>query len=382
MEEKTKYKVSQIILISIILQGIFLAFLYMAWRYYSSLPHFKLERDWAGYLFFVIPFFLILALFTYTNKNSRLSKFAQEKTLKHLVTLPSSLRLAIKLNLFIMGLNFLIIAFANPQFGGKEKEVEIKGLDVAIALDVSNSMLAKDLDPRRDRLKIAKMGIEKLINQLGQDKIAIIIFAGSAYTQLPLTSDKDAAKLFLNGISTDMLSKQGTAIGEAIYESIAALGNNKQSGKAIIIISDGENHEDDAVEAAKEAFSQNIRIYTIGMGSPKGSTIPVYKNGVETGVKKDRDGKTVITKLNEQMLVEIAGAGRGSYVRATASNPGMTEILNEINQLEKASRGSDKFEEYNSEHRPFLWIGILLLIIEILLNTQKNKLWERIVSIK
>jgi Ca-activated chloride channel homolog len=382
MEEKTKYKVSQIILISIILQGVFLAFLYMAWRYYSSLPHFKLERDWAGYLFFVIPFFLILALFTYTNKNSRLSKFAQEKTLKHLVTLPSSLRLAIKLNLFIMGLNFLIIAFANPQFGGKEKEIELKGLDIAIALDVSNSMLAKDLDPRRDRLKIAKIGIEKLINQLGQDKIAVIVFAGSAYTQLPLTSDKDAAKLFLNGISTDMLSKQGTAIGEAIHESVAALGEKKQSGRAIIIISDGENHEDDAVEAAKQAFSQDIRVYTIGMGNPKGSTIPVYRNGVETGVKKDRDGKTVITKLNEQMLVELAGAGGGSYVRATASNPGMTEILSEINQLEKTSRGSDRFEEYKSEHRPFLWLGIVFLLIEILLNTQKNKLWEKVVSIK
>ena len=382
MEEKTNYNVTRIVLMSTTVQAIFGLICFWAWRYYSTLPHFKLEREWAAYLFLLTPLFIVIAGLTYRNKNQRLEKFAHHASLKHLVSLPSSFRLGLKLSLFLCGINFLIIAFANPQFGGKEKQVDLKGLDIMIALDVSSSMLAKDLDPKRDRLKIAKMAIEKLINQLGQDKIGIVVFAGSAYTQLPLTSDKEAAKLFLNGISTDMLSRQGTAIGEAITECIEGLHTDEKSGKAIIVISDGENHEDDALGAAKEALEKGINVFTIGMGSPKGATIPLYKQGKEVGVKKDREGKTVITKLNEEMLIEIASAGGGSYVRATATQPGTDEILRAINELEKANRGSDKFEDYSNEFPIFLLIGTLLLALELLINTEKNKLWEQLVSVK
>ena len=272
------------------------------------------------------------------------------------------------------GYAFLVIALANPQIGSKLIDGERKGIDLMIALDVSTSMLAKDIEP--SRLERSKQSISRLIDQLGNDRIGIVVFAGQAYVQLPITTDYAAAKMFLSAINTNIVPVQGTAIGAAIQLSAKSFDNETHS-RAIIIITDGENHEDDPVKEAKTAADQGINIFTVGMGLPEGAPIPDYDAyNRQTGFKKDRQGNTVVTRLNEGMLQQIAAAGNGIYVRANNTQVGLNKIFDEISKLEKTEFESKIFSDYESRFHYFIALSLLFLIMEILIFERKNK-WLR-----
>jgi Ca-activated chloride channel family protein len=272
----------------------------------------------------------------------------------------------------------IFITLANPQLGSKIEKVQRKGIDMIIAVDISNSMLAEDIKP--NRLSRAKRAISKLVDKLQGDRIGLIVFAGEAYTQLPITTDYSAAKMFLSSVSTDYISTQGTSIANAIELGRATfkeMSEDVQAGKrnrAIVIITDGEDQEEGALEQAKEAAKEGIIIYTIGMGTEKGGPIPLYRGGRMTGYKKDREGHTVITRLNQIELQKIASAGNGIFVRANNSKVGLNKILDEISRLDKTEIESQTFKDYESHFQIFAFLAILFLIIDLLLSERKGKL--------
>ena len=281
-----------------------------------------------------------------------------------------------KFILLLLTVFLLFVSMANIQYGLKEEEVKQKGIDLMIALDVSNSMNAEDLKP--SRLERAKRAIEQLIDKLHGDRIGIIVFAGDAYVQLPITTDYAAAKMYLQTIDTDIVPTQGTAIGTAIDLAMQSFNFDDPTSKAIIIITDGENHEDNPVEAARNAAEKGVYVYTIGMGTPEGAPIPVYKHGKQIGFKKDKEGNTVVSHLNEEMLKEIAQAGNGMYVRATNSNVGLNMILNKINELEKKEFDNKVFKTYEDRFQLTLFPALVLLVIYLLLSDKRSKLAEKL----
>lgn len=264
----------------------------------------------------------------------------------------------------------LVIGIANPQVGTKLEEGKRSGSDIMILLDVSNSMLAGDLNP--NRLENAKRAISQLIDHLHSDRIGIIIFAGEAYVQLPITTDYAAAKLFLNNISTDIVPTQGTAIGAAITMGMKSFDQTSGTSKAMIVMTDGENHEDDAVAAAKAAAAENVTIHVIGLGSPEGAPVPIFKNGNPVGFHKDENNQTVVSKLNEDMCKEISTAGNGVYVRASNANSGLGIIMDQIAKMEKKSYDTKVFKNYEDRFQVFIALAFLLLMLEFFISNRKN----------
>ena len=249
------------------------------------------------------------------GKKKAINKFAKLSTLSKIFNGFSNNRSTFKYILFRLAIGMLIIAASNPQYGENERTVASKGIDIMIALDISKSMMAEDIIDEYNRLDIAKLSIGKLMNELRGDHVGIVVFAGEAYKQLPLTPDYQVAKLFLKNIGTDMISSQGTDIGNAIELCMSSFSEERKNNKAIVIISDGEDHEEMAVKAAKEATEEGVVICTVGMGSEKGVPIPIVRNGKKIGIKKDKDESTVLTKLNEENLIQIAQAGNGTYTK-------------------------------------------------------------------
>lgn len=288
----------------------------------------------------------------------------------------SSFRTGLKASLITASLVFLSIAVADPQIGTKYEEVKREGFDVMIALDVSNSMMAEDLAP--NRLARSKQAISKLIDRLKNDRIGVIVFAGEAFVQLPLTTDHSAAKLFLSSIDTDIIPNQGTAIGAAIELAAQSFDEQNQKNRAIIIISDGENHEDDAMEQATVAAEAGITVHTIGIGSTDGAPIPLYQRGRKLGYRKDKEGNTVISKLNDVMLQQVAGAGDGSYIRANNTKVGLNALFDELEKMERTEYGSKMFTSYEDRFQIFLAIALALLFIELLIPSRKSKLFGHI----
>jgi len=272
--------------------------------------------------------------------------------------------------LFITAYTLLIIGAADPQVGSKMEEVKRKGADLMILLDVSNSMLSQDLAP--NRLENAKRAIAQLIDNMHDDRIGLIVFAGQAYVQLPITTDYSAAKLFLNTINTNMVPTQGTAIGAAIDLGMKSFDFKDGTGKAMIIITDGENHEDDAVAAAKSAADRDVSVHVIGVGSVNGAPVPVYENGHQVGFHTDSAGKTVVSKLNEDMCKEISAAGGGSYVRATNANSGLGIVMDQIAKIQRKTVDTKSYKDFEDRFQFFLGIALLLLIIEFFISTRKN----------
>ena len=270
---------------------------------------------------------------------------------------------------------FLAAAVCGPLIGSKLEEVKRKGADIIIALDVSNSMKAEDIRP--SRLERSKQAISKLIDKLQGDRIGLVVFAGDAYTQLPITTDYGAAKLMLSTVETDIVPRQGTAIGSAIELATSAFSDSSRKHSAVIIITDGENHEDDAVDAAKKAAEQGVKIYTIGMGSPEGAPIPIYNNGARVGFKQDNNGQAVVTKLDAAALQEIAEAGKGKFVRASNSDDGLDIILKEINALDKKEFQAKMFTDYENQFQYFLGASIFLFLLEFMLGEKKSKWFSR-----
>ena len=323
-------------------------------------------------LLVLIPIIILGFILSVRWRKKAIGVFGQLKLVYKLMPMASEFKLRFKFILFAIAIGSLIIGIANPQIGSKMEEVKREGVDLMIAIDLSNSMLAEDLQP--NRLMRAKQSISKLIDRLDGDRIGLIVFAGDAYVQLPITTDYSAAKLFLSTINTSIVPTQGTAIGKAIELSIKSFDLENDQNKAIIVITDGENHEDDAIEKAKEAQELGIFVHTIGMGSAEGGPIPIKNRyGSITSYQKDREGNTIITNLNEGMLKQIAQSGGGSYIRANSTQSGLNALFKEINKMEKKEIGSKVFTDYKDRFQWFIGLAIILLIIETLMKGRKNK---------
>lgn len=325
-----------------------------------------------------VPVMLVVYLVSQYLRKRALSRFGEQRFVELLIPKYSRTRLWIKFIFFSMAWVFLTIAVANPQTGSRLEEVKREGIDLFIALDVSKSMLAEDIVP--NRLERSKQAISRLIDKLQGDRIGMIVFAGRAFVQLPITTDYAAARLFLSTINTDIVPVPGTAIGEAINLAIESFDESDNS-KAIIIISDGEDHEDDPIEAARQAAANGIHVYTIGMGLADGAPIPIYNQyGKRTGFHTDQNGNTVITKLDEQTLQNIAAVGNGAYTRANNIRSGLEFIYNRISELDKAEIESKVFTDYESRFQIFLALALIMLLFEILIATGKRN-WESKISI-
>lgn len=332
---------------------------------------YKFENPDILYALLAVPVFLILFLFYQAWRKKKLKAFTDLELTDSIIPRYPKHKMLIKFLLFSMAFICLVLSLANPQIGSKLQEVKREGVDIMVALDLSNSMLAEDFSP--NRLEKSKRSISKLVDRLHADRIGIVVFAGEAYVQLPLTSDYSAAKLFLRTVSTDIMPTQGTAIGEAIELSVRSFDEKSKAGKAIIVITDGENHEGDAAAAATAAADKDIKVFTVGMGSAKGVPIPVYRGGRRVDYRKDREGNSIVTRLNEDMLKEIAGAGSGMYIRASNSGSGLDIIMDELESMEKAEYGTKIFTDYEDRFQYPLFLGLLFLIIELFISEKRNK---------
>ncbi len=328
------------------------------------------------YALTVVPVFIILFIAMRMMKRKAWKKLGDAVLLGQLAASVSKGKPLVKMILFSLAYSLLVIGLANPQIGTKLEEVKREGVDVIIALDVSNSMKAQDIRP--DRLERSKQAISRFINKLENDRIGIIVFAGQAYVQLPITTDFNAAKLFLSTIDTDIIPTQGTAIGTAIDLALQSFVGEDNKHKALVIITDGENHEDDAIESARKANEQGVLIHTIGMGSTDGAPIPVYHSGVQVDFMKDEDGNTVITKLDQTVLEQIAAEGKGIFVRASSGDDGLETIMKEIGKMDKKSFGTKQFSNYEDRFQYFLGAGLFLLLLEFIISNRKSKWMEKL----
>ena len=299
-----------------------------------------------------------------------MSALGDKKIVTMMIPQVSFSRPWLKFILFTVAYAFLIIGAADPQIGSKMEEEKRKGADLMILLDVSNSMLSQDMAP--NRLENAKQAIAQLIDNLHDDRIGIIVFAGEAFVQLPMTTDYSAAKLFLNTINTNMVPTQGTAIGAAIDLGMKSFDFKDGTGKAMIIITDGENHEDDAVAAARNAAEKDVMVNVIGMGSAEGAPIPIYQNSKQVGFHTDSAGHTVVSKLNEDMCKEITAAGNGAYVRATNANSGLNIVMDQIGKVQRKTYDSKTFKDFEDRFQFFLGFAFLLLMVEFFVSNRKS----------
>lgn len=323
----------------------------------------------------IIPVLILLFILTKLWRKKALQKLGDIHIVSQMMPTSSPTKLTLRFVLFTIAILFLIFGIVNPQIGSKLEEVKREGSDIIICLDVSNSMKAEDYSP--NRLEKAKQSIEKLIDKLNNDRIGIIVFAGEAYVQLPITIDYAAAKLFLENIDVDAVQTQGTVISAAIELAENSFGTEEGKNKSIIIISDGESHDDNAVSAARSAAEKGTVIHTIGIGSPEGSPIPVYKNRIQTGFRKDKEGNTVVTKLNEAAMQEIASAGNGVYIRASQGEIGLLALREKINTMQKTTYDSKVYTDYEDRFQFFIGIALFLLLIESMLTERKSKWWAK-----
>lgn len=365
-----KYKLQNSILAILICEAIFWLTAGVIYFYFNKyVVEFRFEKPIYLWGLVLIRSLILLFLASYYAKNRKLKKFASRKMRKNLIDGLSTYRIIIKFLLFIYGLSFLIIAWANPQFGKNEKKMKTSGIDIMVALDVSNSMLAKDLDDSRNRLEIAKLSIAKLLRQLKGDRVGIVVFAGTAYNFIPITNDYDYIKTEMLAIDPGMISTQGTALGAAIEVSMQSFEEDSKTQKAIILFTDGENHEDNAVQLAKKAVGEGIKIFTVGMGSNKAAPIP-EKNG--KGFHTDQNGNTVLTKLNPEMLQDIAKMGGGIYEQAQRTNVEFDNILTSIGKIEKSTFKQKTFLEYEDRFQWFLSVGLILILFNTILPSNKR----------
>lgn len=322
----------------------------------------------AQYLLFLIlvPFFFIIQAVVLKIRKRRIRKFGDEALVSRLMPSYSEGKTWIRLLLFSIGFIFFIIGLSRPQIGARLKEHETKGAEIMIVLDVSNSMLAEDYSP--NRLERAKLAISRLVDKLRDERIGLIVFAGNSFVQLPITTDYVSAKMFLNSISTESVPVQGTAMGEAIGTAMKSFSLQSEKSRAVIVITDGENHEDDPVEAARQAAELGVRVFTIGVGSPEGKPIPF-----EGELLKDKNSEIVVTRLDESILKDVADAGNGLYVRAGTSEFGLNPVIAEIKKMEDEKYSSVVFEEYDEQFMNFFAIALIFFVLEMLVGDRKPK---------
>jgi Ca-activated chloride channel family protein len=305
------------------------------------------------------------------NRKKLIKKYGEYSLVVKLIPESSGTMAWLKFSVFLTGLFFILIGMANPQIGTKMVEAKSTGVDIVIALDVSNSMLCDDIKP--SRLERSKQMIYKLIDKLQGDRIGLIVFAGEPFIQLPMTSDYSAAKMFVNTISTDLMPTQGTAIGSAIDMGVEFFNFAKEKPKALLVITDGENHEDDAIASAKTARESNFFVYTIGMGSVNGGPVPIVNGGQRTGFLQDETGNVVVTKLDAQALEVIATAGGGIFIRSSDSEPDLNQLIQDLAGMQKTDFKDKMFSDYDDKYYYFIGIGILLLMLELLISEKRLK---------
>lgn len=336
---------------------------------------FKFEHPEFLNILWILPFMVVIYMLYLRWKKRTSKKLGDDQVIKLLMPFRSSWRGHFKFFLNLLIIASLIIAIANPQIGSQLEKVKRKGIDIVIALDVSNSMLAQDIKP--SRLERAKQSINRLIDDLENDRIGLVVFAGKAYTQLPITTDYAAAKLMLSTVSPDLVPVQGTSISKAVEMATTAF-NVEKSGRAIIIITDGETHDDAALEKVTEASEKGIRTFTIGLGLAEGAPIPIYRDGQMIGFKKDRSGSTIITRLDETMLQQLAEAGKGIYVRASNSQVGLNRIFDEIKRLEQNTYDVKSYSDYEDRFQYFIAIALILMFINLIINERKSRLANKL----
>jgi Ca-activated chloride channel family protein len=340
---------------------------------------FKFENPIFFYAFVAVPVCIAIYIWYIYRAKKNMKKLGDLNLIYQLTPEVSKAKKTTKFILFLIGLSFLILGICNLQTGSKMKDVKREGADIMVCLDVSNSMLAQDLSP--NRLERAKIALENMINKLQGDRLGIIVFAGEAYVQLPITTDYGTAKLFLESINTKIVPVQGTNIADAINKAVESFGKDEGKNKAIVVITDGENNEEaqaSAVDAAEEAAKKNIVIHTIGVGSESGVPIPNIIDGVMSGYKKDNAGNTVVTKLDSKILQDISSASNGVYVQASSSDIGLDNILDKIAELDKKQLESKMYSDYEDQFQWFLGAALLFLVFESFLSERISKLWKKL----
>lgn len=340
---------------------------------------FKFENDIFFYAFALIPIFIGIYIWYIYSSKKNLKKLGDTGLISQLAPNVSKAKKTTKFILFLLAFSLLILGLCNLQTGSKMREVKREGADIMICLDVSNSMLAQDLSP--NRLERAKIAIERMIDKLEGDRLGIVIFAGEAYVQLPITTDYSSAKLFLESINTKIVPVQGTNIADAINKSVESFGKDDGKNKAIVIITDGENNEEanaSAIDAAEEAAKKGIVINTIGVGSESGVPIPNMIDGIVSGYKKDKSGNTIVSKLDSKILQNIAAETNGVYVQASSTDVGLDAIMAKIGELDKKQMESKMFTDYEDQFQWFLGAALLLLVFESLISERVSKLLKKL----
>jgi len=335
---------------------------------------FKFANPEYLYLFFAIPVFIIGFIFLNIRKRKSVEKLGTLKLVKSMMPELSLKRSYLKFWVVLVAIGFGIVVLARPQFGTKVEKLDKKGIELVIAIDVSNSMLAEDIKP--SRLSKAKQILTRIIDERRDDKVAIVVFAGEAFIQLPLTPDNQSAKLFLESIDPSIVPVQGTAIGSAIDISMTCFSNDTDIDRAIVLITDGEGHEGDAEQAAARAAEKGIHVNVVGIGTTEGTVIPVSEGS--TNVKRDTQGQPVVTKLNEEMCRQIAKAGKGLYAHADNSNSALKSLQAELEKLQKKEIDGIAYSEYDEKFQIFAWVMLALLLIEILIFDKKNRIFRNI----
>ncbi|MGK0457410.1 MAG: Ca-activated chloride channel family protein [Polaribacter sp.] len=339
---------------------------------------YKIEEPIYFYLLVIIPAMFALFLLVLWWKKRAQRKFSDVSLLKKLAPNSSTFKSTLKLIILLLGIAFLIISLTNPKMGTKLKTIKREGVDVVFALDVSKSMLAEDIAP--NRLEKAKQIISKTIDKLGSDRVGIIIYAGNSYPLLPITTDHAAANMFLQNANPDMVSSQGTAINEALELAKTYYNNDDQTNRFLIIISDGEDHQEETKQVAQNLANEGVKIYTVGVGTERGGPIPMRLNGAMIGYKKDRKGETVITKRVPEVLQGIADASDGEYIDGNITDKPVNEIAKIIGNAEKNEFETKQFSDYKDQFQWFLAIALLFLIVDVLLFDKKTK-WLRKVDL-
>ncbi|MDC9723667.1 MAG: VWA domain-containing protein [Urechidicola sp.] len=329
------------------------------------------EPTYFIYLIAIPILFAVFLLVSFWKKRTQ-KKFTDELLLKRLTPEKSLFKSYLKMILFLVGFTFLIVSLTNPKMGTKLETVKRQGVDIVFALDVSKSMLAEDIAP--NRLEKAKQIISKIIDKLGSDRIGIIIYAGNSYPLLPITTDHGAAKMFLQSANPDMVSSQGTAINEAIVLANTYYDNDEQTNRFLFIISDGEDHQEDASSAIELTSKNGIKTYTIGVGNPqKGAPIPLKSNGVIEGYKKDSKGEVVLTKMSEETLNEIADKGNGKYVLGNRTQKTVDYVEEILTKAEKTEFETKQFSDYKDQFQWFVGFALLFIVLDAFMLEKKTK---------
>ena len=380
MEQRNYTYKMKLILLAIAGWEIIFWGIYFSSLYYleNNVDAFRFEEPVYLIFLWIVPVFALAFVLIYRWRNKKTTNLASIRLLTYLTIPISSFKTFLKYFLFRNAIVFFILALANPQYGKGTAQAVAEGIEVMVCLDISNSMRALDLDKKRSRLDVAKMAIDQFFSNIHNDRVGLIVFAGDAFVQVPLTNDYGAAKIFLNSVSPEMMTNQGTAIGVAIDKAMTSFDMENGVNKAIIVMSDGEDHEGGAEIAAERARENNIIVSTIGLATTKETPIPDIVKGKMQGLKKDAYGETVYTKLNEDMLIAVANKGGGSYTRAEGTFVNLDGILADIKSIEAKEIETKTYTEYEDQFQWFLIIGIILLIGDLFVSERRTGLIHKL----